>query len=117
MFTFFKHKKSVKSCFFPTNAVDAVFLCFLILENTKNWRYPRVGFFLPLIVLFFFCFRVLNLFVGWGVLVWKDVAFWGHGVVPLGNIFPKQSRKKKNEKACSHILSLALTLKVFLECA
>ena len=36
-----KQKNNVKAGFFPTNAVDAVFLCFRIFENTKNWRYPR----------------------------------------------------------------------------
>ena len=39
-FFFNKTKKQRQSWFFSTNAVDAVFLCFLILENTKIWRYP-----------------------------------------------------------------------------
>ena len=67
----------------------------------------------------FFCFHVLNLFVGWGVLIWKDVAFWGHGVVPVGKIFPKKSRKNKNKKK-EHVpiyYLFLLTKKVFLECA
>jgi len=44
--------------------------------------------------------------VGWGVLIWKDVAFLGHGVVPFDNIFPKQSRKKKRKFMFLYTISL-----------
>ena len=95
------------------------YFCLFVFWKVLRIEYtPREYFKLTFNTFVLFCFHVLNLFVGWGVLIWKDVAFWGHGVVPYDNIFPKQSRKKKkNEKACSDILSLALTLKVFLECA
>ena len=114
-----KKKNNVKVGFFPTNAVDAVFLCFGIFENTKNWIYPPWEIFFTFNCFVFFCFHVLNLFVGWGVLIWKDVAFMGHDVVPFDNISPKQSRKI-NKKTKRYVLIYYLFLlakKVFLECA
>ena len=54
-----------------------------------------------------------------------DGAFWFGKMLLFGDMalfhcaisFRNKVAKKKNEKGCSYILSLALTLKVFLECA
>ena len=92
------------------------YFCVLVFSKILRIEYiPPDKFFFTFNCFVFFCFHVLNLFVGWGVLIWKKVAFLGHGVVPFDNIFPKKSRKKKkkNEKACSYILSLSFDKKGF----
>ena len=112
---FFKHKKSVKSFFFQQIPLMRYFCLFVF------WKVLRIEYIAPEYFrmtfnsFVFFCFHVLNLFVGWGVLIWKDVAFWDMALFHSAISFRNKVGGKK--KPCSFILSLCLTKKVFLDCA
>ena len=95
-FFFQQNKKTTSKLVFVPQMLFMLYFCVLVFSKVPRIGYiPAENVFFTFNCFVFFYSHVLDFFVGWGVLIWKDVALLGHGVVPFDNIFPKKSRKKK----------------------
>ena len=115
-----KKKNNVKVGFFPTNAVDPVFLCFGIFEHTKNWIYGPWETRFTSRLFHFFLFPMFWI-LSWDEAFWfvKMQLLWDMTLVNSTISLRRQSRKINRETKRYVLIYylFLLTKKVFLECA